>query len=161
MWLLCNLYNRLFPLLLKRGAGHNELILGQCKSDGKSNEMTSIPLLLEILAIEGCVVTIDAMVTQRKIAGDIVKGGANYILILKGNPQNVREKTESIFRVQKSDSTNETTEKGHGRIETRKCEVISILEFLYGKEKWKKESLKVYSVLEKELRKIERDSAKH
>jgi predicted transposase YbfD/YdcC len=80
---------------------------------------------------------IDTMGTQTKIAEDIVKGGADYILALKGNQQNIKEETESIFRVQQPDSVNEITEKGHGRIETRKCEVISNLEFLYGKEKWK------------------------
>ncbi len=123
--------------LVNAWAGHNELILGQCKSDGKSNEITTIPLLLEILDIEGCIVTIDAMGAQTKIAEDIIEGGADYILALKGDQQNIREETESIFRAQKPGSTNETTEKGHGRIETRKCEVISNLEFLYGKEKWK------------------------
>lgn len=123
--------------LVNAWAGHNELVLGQCKSDGKSNEITAIPLLLEMLDIEGSIVTIDAMGTQTSIAEDIIKGGGDYILALKGNQQNLREEAESIFRVQKPDSVHEITEKGHGRIETRKCEVINNLEFLYGKEKWK------------------------
>ena len=123
--------------LVNAWAGHNELILGQCKSDGKSNEITTIPLLLELLDIEGCIVTIDAMGTQTKIAENIIEGGGDYILALKGNQQSIREETESIFRVQSPDSVSDTTEKGHGRIETRKCEVINNLEFLFGKEKWK------------------------
>ncbi len=51
------------------------------------------------------------MGTQTKIAEDIVKGGADYILALKGNQQNIKEETESIFRVQQPDSVNEITEK--------------------------------------------------
>jgi predicted transposase YbfD/YdcC len=123
--------------LVNAWAGHNGLVLGQCKSDGKSNEITTIPLLLEILDIEGGIVTIDAMGAQTKIAEEIVKGKGDYILALKGNQKELREEVESIFRVQKPEAVSEATEKGHGRIETRKCEVISDLKFLYGKEKWK------------------------
>lgn len=122
--------------LVNAWAGHNGLVLGQCKSDGKSNEITTIPLLLEILDIEGSIVTIDAMGTQTKIASHIVEGKGDYILALKGNQKELREETESVFRVQKPASTHEVTEKGHGRIETRKCEVINDLAFLHGKEKW-------------------------
>ena len=123
--------------LVNAWAGHSQLVLAQCKSEGKSNEITTIPLLLEILDIEGSIVTIDAMGTQTKIAEDIVERKGDYILALKRNQKELREETESIFKVQKPKSTDETTEKGHGRIETRKCEVIDDLEFLYGKEKWK------------------------
>ena len=122
--------------LVNAWAGHNGLVLGQCKSEGKSNEINTIPLLLEILDIEGCIVTIDAMGTQTKIAEAIVGGKGDYILALKGNQKGLREETESIFRVQQPVSIHEVTEKGHGRIETRKCEVINDLEFLHGKEKW-------------------------
>jgi len=122
--------------LVNAWAGHNGLVLGQCKSEGKSNEITTIPLLLEILDIEGCIVTIDAMGTQTKIAEAIVGGKGDYILALKGNQKELREETESIFRVQQPASIHEVTEKGHGRIETRKCEVINDLGFLHGKEKW-------------------------
>lgn len=123
--------------LVNAWAGHNQLVLAQCKSEGKSNEITTIPLLLEILDIEGSIVTIDAMGTQTKIAEDIIEKKGDYILALKGNQKELREETESIFRVQQPESIHEATEKGHGRIETRKCEVISDLEFLHGKEKWK------------------------
>ena len=58
------------------------------------------------------------------------------MLALKGNQKELEEETQSIFRVQKPASTHEVTEKGHGRIETRKCEVINDLEFLYRKERW-------------------------
>lgn len=123
--------------LVNAWAGHNGLVLAQCKSDGKSNEITTIPLLLDILDIEGNIITIDAMGTQTKIAEKIIDEKGDYILALKGNQKGVREEVESIFRVQSPNSIDEQTEKGHGRIETRKCEVINNLKFLHGKEKWK------------------------
>jgi predicted transposase YbfD/YdcC len=123
--------------LVNAWASNNELILGQCKSEGKSNEIKAIPLLLELLDIEGSIITIDAMGTQTKIAETIVNNKADYILALKDNQKNLREEVESIFRVQKPDDSIEEVDKGHGRIETRKCEVIKKLEFVEGKEKWK------------------------
>ncbi len=123
--------------LVNAWASNNELILGQCKSDGKSNEITAIPLLLELLDIEGSIITIDAMGTQTKIAETIVDNKADYILALKDNQKNLREEVESIFRVQKPDDSIEDIDKGHGRVEIRKCEVIKNLEFVDGKERWK------------------------
>jgi len=122
--------------LINAWAGNNQLVLAQCKSEGKSNEIKTIPFLLDMLDIDGSIITIDAMGTQTKIAQTIIENNADYILALKGNQQELREEAESIFRVQTPDSADEATEKGHGRIETRKCEVISNLDFLYGKEKW-------------------------
>jgi predicted transposase YbfD/YdcC len=63
----------------------NRLVLGQRKVDEKSNEITAIPELLAVLAIAGCVVTIDAMGCQREIAAAIVEKGADYVLALKDN----------------------------------------------------------------------------
>jgi predicted transposase YbfD/YdcC len=123
--------------LVNAWAGNNQMVLAQYKSEGKSNEINTIPLLLDILDIKGSIVTIDAMGTQTKIAEKIVENGGDYILALKGNQKGLREEVESIFRVQKPDSTDEVTEKGHGRIETRKCEQINNLEFLDKKERWK------------------------
>jgi len=122
--------------LVNAWASNNELILGQCKSDGKSNEITAIPILLELLDIEGSIITIDAMGTQRKIAKTIIENKADYILALKGNQKNLREEVESIFKVQPPDDSIKDVDKGHGRIEIRECEVIKDLKFLDGKEKW-------------------------
>lgn len=124
--------------LVNAWASQNQMVLGQFKTDGKSNEITAIPKLLELLDIEGSIITIDAMGTQVAIADKIVEGKADYILALKGNQKELREEVESIFRVQKPESVCEETEKGHGRIETRKCEVIYDLNFLHGKERWTK-----------------------
>lgn len=122
--------------LINAWASQNQLVLGQCKSEGKSNEIESIPILLDLLDIKDSIITIDAMGTQRDIAKKIIKGEANYILALKANQKELLQETQSIFRVQTPDSTSSVAEKGHGRIETRTCEVITNLEFLYGKEKW-------------------------
>jgi len=117
-------------------ANSNGLVLGQVKTDEKSTEVTAIPELLEILDIEGCIVTIDALGTQKKIAEKIIEKKADYILAVKENQGYLREDVESTFLRQQPDSVDETVEKGHGRIETRKCEVINKIDFLDQKEQW-------------------------
>ena len=117
-------------------ANSNQLVLGQVKTNEKSNEITAIPELLNMLDIEGCIITIDAMGTQKKIAETIIEKQADYILALKGNQGYLKEDVQNTFLRQQPDSTNETVEKGHGRIETRKCEVINKLDFLDEKEQW-------------------------
>ncbi len=117
-------------------ANNNQLVLGQIKTSEKSNEITAIPELLNILDIEGCIITIDAMGTQKKIAEMIIDKQADYILALKGNQGYLKEDVQNTFLRQQPDSTDETVEKGHGRIETRKCEVINKLDFLDEKEQW-------------------------
>lgn len=119
-------------------ANDNQLILGQLKVDGKSNEITAIPLLLEMLEIEGSIITIDAMGTQRDIANKIIEKGADYILALKGNQSGLKEGVEHLFSRQQPDSSDIVVEKGHGRIETRNCQVITNLTFLDEKEGWEK-----------------------
>jgi len=118
-------------------ANNNQLVLGQKKVNEKSNEITAIPKLLELLDIEGCIITIDAMGTQKDIAKTIIENKADYILALKGNQGYLKEDAENIFNRQKPDSIDEIIEKGHGRIETRKCEVIKQIDFLEDRDKWK------------------------
>ena len=130
-------YNKKSPIhLVNAWASKNQLVLGQFRTKDKSNEISAIPKLLDLLDIEGSIITIDAMGTQRAIAKKIVNKGADYILALKGNQKEINEEAQSLFKIQKSDSSCEVTEKGHGRIETRKCEVITDLKFLDSKEKW-------------------------
>ena len=132
-------YHEKSPIhLVNAWANQNQLVLGQYKTDKKSNEITAIPELLDILDIKGSIITIDAMGTQTKIAQKIVTGDAEYILALKDNQKELREEVESTFRVQTPDFSNETVDKGHGRFEIRKCDVINNLEFVNGKEKWAK-----------------------
>lgn len=118
-------------------ANNNQLVLGQKKVNEKSNEITAIPKLLELLDIEDCIITIDAIGTQKDIAETIIENNADYILALKANQGYLKEDAENIFKRQKPDSTDEMIEKGHGRIETRKCEVITQIDFLEDKDKWK------------------------
>lgn len=114
----------------------NGLSLGQVKVDDKSNEITAIPELLELIAIKGCIITIDAMGCQRKIAKKIVKKEADYILMVKDNQAALKEQVEKVFRIQKPEFSDEEEDLGHGRIEKRTCEVITKLDFLDTKENW-------------------------
>lgn len=117
-------------------AEKNHIVLGQVKVDEKSNEITAIPKLLEMLVIKGCIVTIDAMGCQKEIAAKIIEKQANYILALKGNQGSLKEQVEDSFRFLPVHSSNEQLDSGHGRIETRKCTVISDLSMIENKEDW-------------------------
>jgi predicted transposase YbfD/YdcC len=128
-------------------AESNELVLGQRKVDAKSNEITAIPELLKILDISGCIVTIDAMGTQTKIAKAIIDGGAEYLLSVKENQGHLYEDIAWLFEYDQRDKFKhasynhaKTVNKGHGRIEIRECWSISDPEYLQslkGVSKWK------------------------
>ena len=116
----------------------NSLVLGQVKTDEKSNEITAIPKLLELLSIEDTIVTIDAMGCQREITSAIIDKGADYILAVKGNQPQLLEHVEDEFRFGKNTETHLTEEVDHGRIETRTCSVITDFKFIEDKNKWTK-----------------------
>lgn len=127
-------------------ASANSLVLGQLKTEEKSNEITAIPELLRVLELKGCLVTIDAMGCQKEIAAQIVEQEADYVLALKGNQGRLHdavcERFEAARREQEENSTHlkldyhETTEKGHGRLETRRCWVLPADNGLPGYEGW-------------------------
>jgi len=117
-------------------ADKNELILGQIKVDEKSNEITAIPKLLNSLMLEGCVVTMDAMGCQKKIAKQIIGKDAQYIITVKENQQDLREDIQDSFRVLPPVDFNETLDYGHGRIETRKCSILTDLSLVENSHKW-------------------------
>lgn len=117
-------------------ASANGLCLGQLAVDSKSNEITAIPELLELLAIKGCTVTIDAMGCQKNIAKTIVEKDADYILMVKGNQKGLKEQIEKMFSLNPVASENKEFDLGHGRIEHRKCEVINHLDFLDDRQEW-------------------------
>jgi len=109
-------------------ATENELVLGQQKVDEKSNEITAIPELLKILAISGSIITIDAIGTQTDIAQAIIEAQADYALSVKENQGHLYEDISVLFAVDQAHEFKyasfdyaETTNKGHGRIEVRKC----------------------------------------
>jgi predicted transposase YbfD/YdcC len=113
-------------------ASANGLVLGQVATDAKSNEITAIPELLRLLDLKGCIVTIDAAGTQTAIAEQIVAGGGDYVLALKGNQKGLAEDVTRLFEWAQSidfvelehDHVHSTT-KGHGRLEIRDCWTIA------------------------------------
>ena len=105
----------------------NSVVLGQVKTDEKSNEITAIPELLQILSIKKSLVTIDAMGCQKKIAEAILAKGADYMLAVKENQPTLHEEIQRLFLTDEDqfaeacDDFAEQSNRGHGREETRKC----------------------------------------
>ena len=124
-------------------AARQRLVLAQTKVDDKSNEIIAIPKLLDLLAIEGAIVTIDAMGCQRAIAQKIVDKNAEYVLALKGNQGTLLSDVELFVAEQKANAfhdckidQNETVDGDHGRIEQRKTTVIYNVEWLRKMHDW-------------------------
>lgn len=117
-------------------ASENELCLGQYKTDSKSNEITAIPKLLDLLAIKGCTVTIDAMGCQTDIAKKVCEKEADYILAVKGNQGTLELGIKDAMLLSKPVSTDIEEDFGHGRIEKRICSVYTDLSHIELKEKW-------------------------
>ena len=125
-------------------ANENQLVLGQVQVDEKSNEITAIPKLLDLLDVNGCTITIDAMGTQKKIAEKIVDKKANYILGLKGNQGNLLDDVKTYINDQldnkiddDSYQVKETADANHGRVEERKFHLFSNIDWLEQKPDWK------------------------
>ncbi|CAN5325734.1 ISAs1-like element ISEc26 family transposase [soil metagenome] len=116
-------------------ASGNRVCLGQEAVSEKSNEITAIPELLKVLDIKGCTVTIDAMGCQKKIAKQILDNKADYILMVKDNQKELKEQVEHLFKITAAVSDTQY-DVGHGRAETRVCEVIDDLRFLDVSEEW-------------------------
>lgn len=113
------------------------LTLGQRTCEEKSNEITAIAELLPALALEGAVVTIDAMGCQTAIAAQITEGGGDYVLAVKDNQPHLAEALRDFFsslnapgHCRRQVSVHETLGKGHGRIETRRCTAVAELDWL-------------------------------
>ena len=119
------------------------LVLGQIKVSEKSNEITAIPPLLKLLAIRGCLVSIDAMGCQTEIAKTIVEQGADYVLALKGNQGELHTDVAQLFTAARKQNFrniehqfHSTVSTGHGRIETRRYWTMGDTEYLIGAHKW-------------------------
>ena len=122
-------------------ANANNMVLGQIKVDEKSNEITAIPKLLEVLNLVGCIVTIDAMGTQTAIAQGIREQEADYVLALKGNQSTLQEEVIESFdklNAKANAQIDTTTQIDHGRIEQRICHVVEAKDYLTPKTlaKW-------------------------
>jgi predicted transposase YbfD/YdcC len=121
--------------LVSAWASANGLTLGQVAADAKSNEITAIPRLLELLDLQGCVVTIDAAGCQKDIAGQIVAKGADYVLALKENQPTLYEQVSDYFLERLGEEGPggklrrwRQVEEGHGRTETREVFVAPATE---------------------------------
>src|SRR5882762_11462738 len=135
-------------------AHSNQLVLGQLKVEEKSNEITAVPELRRVLELAGCIVTVDAMGCQKKIAKEIIEADAHYVLALKGNQEKVHEEVKSFLDHTLEEQKKkrppgalvpkeaaalkgcETVEKDHGRIETRKYYQSDCLDWFADKGKW-------------------------
>jgi predicted transposase YbfD/YdcC len=125
-----------------------KLSLAQVAVDEKSNEITAIPELLEMLDLSGALVTIDAMGCQKNIAKRVVDGGADYLLMVKGNQERLHDDIlEAFIQAGEADYQGvshdhwETEERGHGRVEKRSVTVLYDLEGIRDREKWEKLSV--------------------
>jgi predicted transposase YbfD/YdcC len=133
-------WNKQMIHLVSAWCDENELVLGQLAVDGKSNEITAIPQLLELLDIKNAVVTIDAMGCQKEIAAKIISRHADYILAVKDNQPTLHEKTRKIMDEIALDQAkglhtdqydyDTQTESGHGRIETRRVWITDQVQWL-------------------------------
>ena len=114
----------------------HQLVLGQQKVDKKSNEITAIPALLEMLSIEGSIITIDAMGCQKEIASIIIEKKADYILALKANHKNLHKEVEEWFELARKENFSgreysyyQEVESGHHRIEKREIWTVPVSSF--------------------------------
>ncbi|MBM3859124.1 MAG: ISAs1 family transposase [Verrucomicrobia bacterium] len=135
-------------------AESNHLVLGQLKVADKSNEITALPQLLRMLELSGCIVTVDAMGCQKKIAREIIEADADYVLALKGNHEVAHEEVKTFLQAVVAERLApprkgvalsapaaslgvwETTEKDHGRIETRRYYQSTALEWFADRKQW-------------------------
>jgi predicted transposase YbfD/YdcC len=131
--------------LVSAWATANHLSLGQVAVAKESNEITAIPLLLEMLDVHGALVTIDAMGCQKEIARQIVEGGGDYLLTVKDNQEHLAEDIgRSVLKALDNDlagvkhSVYVTEESGHGREEKRCYVVLEDLEGIRDREAWRK-----------------------
>lgn len=124
-------------------AADNGIVLGQVATDEKSNEITAIPQLLELIDVKGCIVTIDAMGTQKEIATKIRGRGADYVLALKDNHPKLCDAVRDLFVAREEGNRDlqggkiRRVESGHGRHELREYTILAVPDDLPGQEEWK------------------------
>ena len=141
--------------LVSAWASGNGVVLGQLRTQQKSNEVRAIPKLLEVLELKGCIVTIDAMGCQSAIAEKIVKKGAHYVLAAKANQGSLYESIKDYFAAARqagfqatTHSYHEQTDQGHDRIEVRRCWQFTDVGYLEGQARWPR--LASFAVVEAE-----------
>jgi len=117
-------------------ANANQLGLGQVKVDEKTNEITAIPMLLDLLDISDCIITIDAMGCQRNIAEKIIKTEANYVFGLKGNQSSLHDDVRLYFETMAISEKTTTKEKSRNRFEIREYYLETDIDWLSQKSDW-------------------------
>ena len=123
--------------LVNAWAAEQRLVLGQLAVDGKSNEITAVPKLLEMLALPGMVVTADAMHCQRQLSRQVLGRGADYALALKANQGSLHDDVRLFLDDPATPLAQATqTNKGHGRIETRTASISSDVAWLQERHQW-------------------------
>ena len=118
-------------------SNENNMVLGQVKTEDKSNEITAIPTLLDLLALQGAIVTIDAMGCQTAIAEKIIEQQAEYVLAVKENQGHLLDDIKEAFEQTPMAGSHTTLEKLHGRIEKKTCTVIADTDWVSKKQAWK------------------------
>lgn len=126
-----------FLHMVSAWCAQNHLVLGQQKVNDKSNEITVIPALLDLLVVKGCLITIDAMGCQTKIAEKIVGKEAEYLLAVKENQEFLLDDIKEAFTHTVPKDTYKESQVGHGRVETRTTSVIEEVEWICRKQQWK------------------------
>lgn len=130
--------NGSFIHMVSAWCNNSNMVLGQRKVYEKSNEITAIPALLEVLFIEGSTITIDAMGCQKNIAQKIVEAKADYILAVKGNQEVLEDDLQEAFKYGRADDEyTSKPELNHGRIERRTTRVINDLDWICNQKDWK------------------------
>jgi predicted transposase YbfD/YdcC len=125
--------------LVSAFATEARMVLAQTATREKSNEITAIPELLALLDLRGATVSLDAMGCQREIAQQILEGGGHYLLGLKGNQGTLHDDVRLFFERTPEGmplQTHEEADKGHGRIETRRCDVTGDVAWLQERHGW-------------------------
>ena len=127
------------PCIVSAHSSRTKLVTGQVKADEKSNEITAIPALLDLLYLKGAIVTIDAAGCQKKIVRKILKRGAGYVISLKGNQSAMHDEIRAFMQdpaFRKKFKKAKTVDNGHGRVETRTCWQTDEIDWFEDKDKW-------------------------
>ena len=124
-------------------ASRNGVVLGQVKTQEKSNEITAVPELLKKLELKGCIVTVDAMGCQREVAQKVHEGGGDYVLAVKDNQEQLARELRGYFEAAQGEDfewpeieNEETADEGHGRVEYRSCFLSTDLSHLSVGGRW-------------------------
>ena len=127
------------PCIVSAHSSRTKLVIGQVKAEEKSNEITAIPNLIDVLYLKGAIVTIDAAGCQKKIVRKILKRGAGYIISLKGNQSTMHDEIRAFMQdpaFRKKFRKAKTVDNGHGRVETRTCWQTDDIDWFEDRDKW-------------------------